>query len=143
MTIAADFEELYKTYAALAETLGKAFETGSAEDTKAAAAAVFMNRECLSKIEQMNARVLQISAAWKKNHAHLDPGSRDEAQHFITAAIAEALRLKKICDAHAERLRTARARILRNMVEVGKGMRLLHSLRPVKANYPKFIDSTC
>jgi septation ring formation regulator EzrA len=142
MTIAADFKELHKTYLALAEELGKAFEGGSEERTEAAAAAVLANRECLSRIEQMNAKVLQISAAWQKQRALLDPGSQDEARHFLAAANAEALRLKEICDIHAQKLRTIQTRILKDIADLGKGSRLLHSLRPVKGNYPKFIDST-
>jgi hypothetical protein len=142
MTIAEEFEKLHKTYAALAQELGKAFEAGSYERTEDAAAAVLANRECLSRIEQMNARVLQISAAWQKQCALLDPQSQHEARYFLAAATAEASRLKEICDVHAQKLSTAQSRILRDMADLAKGTRLLHSLRPVKGNYPKFIDST-
>jgi hypothetical protein len=142
MTIAAQFEELQRTYAALAEKLGRAFGIGSVENTEATAASVLMNREYLSRIEQMNTRVFQITAAWQKDRALLDPEIQDKIGYFIAAALAEALRLKEICDAHAQRLRTLRTRILKDMADLGKGARLLHSLRPVKGNYPKFIDST-
>lgn len=141
MTIAADFEELYKTYAALAERLSKAFETSCAEEVEAAAATVLLNREYLNRIEQMNARVLQLSSDWQKDGAFLDPGIRDQAEYFIAAARAQALRLKEICDVHAQKLQRARARVLKEMAEIGKGTRLLKSLKPVKTNYPKFIDS--
>ena len=141
MTTAADFEELYKAYAALAETLGKAFETG-VQDPKSAVAAVLTHRECFNRIEQMNEKVRRISADWQKSISLEDAASQDRARHFIAAAKAEALRLKEICDAHADKLSTARARILNDLQNIGKGSRLLHSLRPVKSNYPKFIDSS-
>jgi hypothetical protein len=141
MKIAAELEELRKTYAAITEELGKAFGAVSAEKIEAAARAVLVNRECLSRIEQLSARVFQISAAWQK-YAQMDPGSEDEANHSIAAAKVEALRLKEICDAHIQKLITIRTRILRDMADLSKGTRLLQSLRPVKGNYPKFIDST-
>ncbi len=141
MATVADFEELYKTYATLAETLAKAFET-TGDEAQRPAEAVLAERECLSKIEQMNGRVLQLSAEWEKYGPLEDPANRERARHFIAAAKAVALRLKRICDAHAEKVTSVRARILNDLTNIGKGSRLLHSLRPVKTNYPKFIDSS-
>ena len=141
MTIAAHFEELYKTYAALAEELGKAFGNSNTDRPESAPAAVFAQRECLGRIQQLNARVLEISAAWEKERALLDPEKQAEARYFISAARSEVLRLKGICDVHAQKLAALRTRILNDMADIVKGSRLLDSLKPVKHNYPKFIDS--
>jgi hypothetical protein len=141
MTIAADFEDVYRVYAALAEKLDKALETGDAEESEAAGRTVLMNRHYLAGIEEMHARVLRLSADWKENSSLLDPATRDKAQHFIAAARAQALRLHELCDVYVQKLQRSRARILKDMDDIGRGTQLLNSLKPVKANYPKFIDS--
>ena len=141
MTIAEEFEQLHKTYAALVEELGKAFETSNGGQSDAAAS-VLRNRECLSRIEQMHEKVRQVSAAWQKLRAHLDPQCQNQAEHFIEAAKADVLRLKQICGVHTQKLIALQTRILSDIGNIGKGARLLHSLKPIKNNYPKFIDSS-
>ena len=82
----------------------------------------------------MAPRVLELSR-------RLDPQSRAEAEPVIAQARAQALRLRDICSVHARRLESARAQMSQSRSRLRSGSQLLQSLKPIKNNYPKFIDS--
>jgi hypothetical protein len=137
----AEFQDVFTLYLKLAEELTKIMNVDDSKDPQALVRAILENRDCLDRITQMNTRVLQLSDAWQKCRAHLDPESRDKARNLAEAAKAQAMRLQELCSVKTQKLQTTRDKLETNLAETGKGSRYLKSMNPTKSNYPKFIDS--
>jgi chromosome segregation ATPase len=95
----------------------------------------------LVRIERMNARVLQLAHDWEKCRDTLDSASADEVRDQIQQAKAQAIRLQEVCRLHAQKLQMTRNTLGERIAALGNAARHLESLKPIKNNYPKFIDS--
>jgi hypothetical protein len=139
--IVLEFQEVLALYLKLGEDLTKIMSINDSKDPGAFVKAILQNRDSLEQIAQMNSRVLQLSTAWKKCSAQLDPQVRDKVRALAEASSAQAQHLQKLCSLHAKKLQAVRDKLGENLAELGKGSRYLNSIKPAKNNYPKFIDS--
>jgi hypothetical protein len=138
---ASEFQDVFQLYLKLGEELEKLMDVKDSKDSQALVRFILQNRDCLVRVEQMNSRVRQLSDDWRKCRDKLDPKSRNEARNLAEAARAQAVRLKNLCTIQAQKLETARDKLGKGLAEIGKGTRFLKSIKPIKNNYPKFIDS--
>ena len=141
--IITEFQDVFALYLKLGEELADALNVDDSKDPHALIQSVLRNRDCLDRIVQMNSRVMRLSDSWRKCRNHLDSDSRKKTQDLAEAARTQAARLQELCGAQTQKLQTARDRLGEQLVEIGKGARHLKSIKPIKHNYPKFIDSLC
>jgi hypothetical protein len=140
-SVASDFQDVFKLYLRLSQDLTQIMDADNSQDPQALVQSVLKNRDCLAQIERMNSRVLQLSVNWEKCRDNLDPASVNEVRELAQAAKAQATRLKELCSMHAQKLQMTRDRLCSTMTELRKAGQHLNSLKPIKNNYPKFIDS--
>ncbi len=140
-SLAEEFCEVFKLYIEVGDELARSTALDGPQDSQKLVNLILQNRESLERIAQMNSRVMLLSDAWEKCRDHLDPDSREETGKLVEAARAQASRLQELCRIHTEKLRSVCADLGNSLAEIGKGSQFLKSLRPVKNNYPKFVDS--
>ena len=140
-TLTADFQDVFSLYLRLGEELTRVLDVEDSKDPQALVESVLENQDCLARIEQMNARILQLSESWGKCRDQLDPDSQIKIRDLAQASRAQALRLKDLCAKHAQKIQATRDQWGRKLDELARGARYLQSVKPVKNNYPKFVDS--
>jgi hypothetical protein len=139
--LACDFQDVFQLYLRLGQDLTRILNEDNSADPQALVQSILGNRDCLVRIEQMNSRVLELSDNWEKCRDNLDPSSINEIRDLAQAAKAQAIRLKELCGIHTQKLQITRDELCSRMAELNKADQHLKSLKPIKTNYPKFIDS--
>jgi hypothetical protein len=139
--LADEFRDVFSLYIKLGIELTRIMDVGDSKDPQVLIKSILQNRDCLERITQMNSRVVQLSDTWVKCRNHLDPKSRSEVHDLVASAKAQAVRLQELCSVQTEQLRRVRDDLGKNLAEIGKGSQFLKSIKPVRNNYPKFVDS--
>jgi hypothetical protein len=139
--LAAEYQEVFQLYLKLGRELAKILEVDYAKHPNAYVESILENREHLTRIEQMNAQVMRLSEDWEKHRMDMDPEGQNGVREIAGAAKEQAVRLKELCSIHAQRLQTVRDKLGKELAEIGKGAEYLKSVKPIRNNYPKFIDS--
>jgi hypothetical protein len=142
-TLAAEFREIFKIYIKLSEELTKILGVPDSINAQSLIASILKNGECLSRIEQMNSRIQRLSIEWANSQTSLDPESRKEVLELVESIRKQAVQLNDLCNINAEKIQAAKGSIEKDLDELGKGAQFLKSVKPIKNNYPKFIDSHC
>lgn len=137
----AEFQELNSLYHKLGAELAEEMNAVNANDPHSLVGSVLRCRDRFVRIEQMNTRVLQLAADWEKSRSRLDSKTRDEAQSLAAAAKAHALQLKELFNSYVQKIEPHRENLKKRLSEICKGARYLKSVKPIKSNYPKFVDS--
>jgi archaellum component FlaC len=102
---------------------------------------VLRNQELFARLEQMNARLHQLVKEWERFSPHLNPSSKKQAQQLIAKVREQALELTRLNQQRLTELEAFRAALVWELEELNRGNKYLDSVKPLKANYPKFIDS--
>ncbi len=139
--LTSELQGIFQLYLKLREELSKALDVGDSKDPQVLVESILRNSECLLRIEQLTPRVLRLSEEWGTDRANLDPQAQDEIRSLAAAAKTEAIRLKELCSVHAQKLRIALDKLGKDLMEIEKGSQYLKSVKPIRNNYPKFIDS--
>jgi hypothetical protein len=140
-TYIAEFQEVFHGYLRLADDLAKIMDVDDPQNPQILVQSILKNCSCLNRIVQMNTRVIRLSEEWEKQSNQSDPQSRNEVSKLIEAAKAQAVRLQTLCSISSEKLENLRDDLGKSLEELGKGAQYLKSIKPVKNNYPKFIDN--
>ncbi len=117
------------------------FNTNESRDASFVAERILKNRDLLGRIEQMTGRTAQLVQEWEKLRLILDARSRSEIQALAMSVKSQAAQLEQLCKGLARQLETSRSDLERELMQLQKGTRYLHTVRPQSTNYPKFIDS--
>jgi uncharacterized coiled-coil DUF342 family protein len=139
--LAEEFQDVFQLYLKLSEELTKIIDADDSKDPLELVDSILKNRDCLNRIENMNFRVLRLSEDWEKYRSRLGPESPDEVRDLAGSAKAQAIKLRELCNLYEQKIRAIRDKLGENLEEVGKGSQYLKSVKPIKYNYPKFIDS--
>jgi hypothetical protein len=139
-TLAADFRDVFKLYLRLSQDLTQIMDVDDSEDPQALVQSILKNRECLARIEQMNSRVLQLTGSWENCRDDLDAASANEVRELAHAVKSQAIHLNTLCSIQAQKVQMTRDTLCSKIAELSKATQHLKSLKPVKNNYPKFID---
>ncbi len=111
------------------------------DDTDQLIGVILENRELFSRIDQMNGRVAQLVKEWEEFNSHLDPATRERTRAIAKSVAMRGDRLNRILGERSTKVESKRMRVASKLAELRKGSRFLQSVKPLKANYPKFIDS--
>jgi hypothetical protein len=136
-----DLKHLNELYFKLEDELNSVKNIAVKNDNAALTESVLRNRACLAQIEQLNSQAIQLSKQFEQSGSQLDPDRRKEAQNLISSLRERALRLSQTCGIIIQRLEAAKADIEKEFSKMQKGINYLNSIKPVKNNYPKFVDS--
>jgi hypothetical protein len=139
--IVTEYKEVFQLYLRLGRELTKIMDIDDTKNPQVFVESILANRDYMTRIEQLNARVLQLSEDWEKYRSSIDPEMEEQIRELATAAKAQAVQLKELCSIHAQRLQIIRDKLEKDLAEIGKGAEYLKSVKPIKNNYPKFIDS--
>ena len=139
--LASEYQDVFRLYLRLGKDLAKIMDIDDKANPQDYVESILANRDCLMRIEQMNSRILRLSEAWKKCRATLDLESQDEIEELAGEARSQAVRLRELCGTHVQKLQKVRNKLADDLAEIGKGAEYLKSTKPIKNNYPKFIDS--
>jgi hypothetical protein len=139
--LVSEFKVIAATYDEIEEELARALEADHLQNSKSLIQSVLTNRDSLSRIGQMNSRVILVSNEWKNSRASRDSQLWDEMNRLADNALKQAVRLNQLCSLTAKKLESARDKLGTELSEIGKGAQYLKSVKPAKNNYPKFIDS--
>lgn len=107
----------------------------------AAVDSILRNRELFSQIQLMNSRLLMLAEEWRSQSPGLEAGERERTQKLAQKLLQKALRLAHLGAGRAAEIESHRAKLGKELGEIAKGNKFLESVKPLKTNYPKFIDS--
>jgi hypothetical protein len=138
---AAEFHAVSQLYQQLREELSEALRVNDGADSPSIAGLILEHRSSLAKIEEMSSRVSLLSDLWKKCRPNLDSKSRSQIDAIAKTACDQAIQLQQLFILQTQKLQAAQEKLGKRLAEIGKGTRYLQSVKPVKNNYPKFIDS--
>jgi len=136
-----ELRDLVGLYLDLQKDLGQIMNESDPASIQSLSEAILDNRNLLTQIQQMNVRALQTSRNWQISRSTLDPETRDAAQELMATATVRANQIKQMCIMHTQKLQAARDKLEKELMSLNKGCEFLKSMKPIKNNYPKFIDS--
>jgi hypothetical protein len=142
-TILSELQELIALYRDSAEKLALVSNRTRQADEETLADSILQQQNNLKTIHAMDSRVTRLTALWKTTESQFDPESRKEVQLAIEILKTEGRRTKALCDILTQRIQAIKENLGKNLEKVGKHNQYLDCIKPVKCNYPKFIDSHC
>jgi hypothetical protein len=140
-TFLPELRNLVELYRRLANELSEFASVDQNKSESALADSLLNTRASLAEIVQINDRVSRLSSYWKDIRSRMDANRRREAESLLAAAKLEAARLKELCGSHAQRIEKVREKLRKELDQVSRGNQFLSNVKPIKYNYPKFIDS--
>ena len=102
---------------------------------------ILPNRDLFTEIEHMNSRLLRLGEQWLDLRRNIDSQTRDHIRSLAQKLKNRAAQLAAVCEEHGNTLRAKRQGFERDLEEIKRGTRYLESVRPLKSNHPKFVDS--
>jgi len=140
-TMLSDLKELDRLYREIdGEVLGIP-ASSKGNDTAALSDPVIRNRQLISRMEQMNARFAECAGQWLRRRDRVPREEREQVRMLAEEVRHRASRLHACCGDRTAQLEAGLVRLQQELGQVRNGARFLQSSRPVRANYPKFIDS--
>ncbi len=136
-----ELQYLSELYQRLEDELTRVGPCAATESTDPTIRVILQNRELFARIDQMNGRAQQMVGEWVKFREHLDPQCRVQTQRLAATVAKQGAGLARMLAERASRVDAVRAKLAVELSELGKGSRFLQSVKPLKTNYPKFIDS--
>jgi hypothetical protein len=136
-----EFQDLISLYHDATEALKNNMSAVDSSDVGALAEAILKQRNRLAGIDQMGIRVSRLYDSWKEIEFQSDQNSRKQVQAAMAAVKAEAANLNELCGNCVKMLETARNKRGEQLENIGKRKQYLKAMKPIKGNYPKFIDS--
>ena len=140
-----EFRDVLDLYVKLTADLNRIADVGkSDDDPQALIQSILDNRSCLTEIEQLNKRLMQLYGAWKEAGADLsDADEMGGIDSVIDNVRRQMQELEKLCGLGIRKIEDRRKQLSDELSTVGKGSRYLKMIKPVQENFPKFIDSAC
>ena len=136
-----ELEYLSELYGRLETEIGSGRHQSSFDNAEDLAETVLRSRDLLRRIEQMNSRVTQLVEEWQTYKLSIGEEQKEEIQALARTVSGKGWALHSVCNTALASL-NARMKLLQDQLsEVGRGTRFLESVRPVRSNFPKFVDS--
>jgi hypothetical protein len=142
-TLAAEFQEVLCQYLKLTEAIKQIVAIDESQDSQALVRSIIDNQDYLMKIQQMDARVLELSERLKRSQKELNATDYAKIKGVSNAVTVQALHIREQCRLLEQRVQSRRDQLAKELQEINKGSRYLKVLKPTQTNFPKFIDSTC
>lgn len=139
--LASAFRDLHEFYLKMMGELSEQLRPEKSMATQNIVESIIRNRDLLVEIEQMNTRIFELKEKWRKFRAHLDETSRAEVRALAAAAEEQAGQLHTLITHQLQTLNSLRIGLKKESDDLLAGIHFLNSIKPVKCNYPKFIDS--
>jgi len=140
--LAEEFRDILGLYVKLTADLTRIADAGkSEEDPQALIQSILDNRSCLTEIQQLNKRLTQLYGVWKGKEADFSLSDGDEVRGVVDDVQEQMRQLEKLCGFGVQKVEARRKQLADELQVVGKGSRFLETIKPIKENHPKFIDS--
>jgi len=142
--LADEFRDILTLYVKLTTDLTRIADVGKSEDDpQALIQSILDNRSCLTDIQQLNKRLMQLYGVWKKKVVNAGSSDDDEIVCVVDDVRRQMQELETLCGLGVRKVEDRRKHLASELATVGKGARYLKMIKPVQENYPKFIDSAC
>ena len=143
--LAEEFRDILDLYVKLFADLTRITDVGKSEeeDPQALIQSILGNQSCLTEIEQLNKRLVQLYGVWKDEEAYSDSTGDNEIRSVVADIQEQMRQLEKLCGINVREIEARRKQLSGNLTDVGKGFDYLKLLKPIRENHPKFIDSDC
>ncbi len=132
---------LTELYSRLCAELSRAGESGNAADPSAAVEVTIRNGDLFADIEHMNSRLIELAREWEATHQNLTLSEKEQTRRLAGEALREALHLARLGEERLASIEDYRVRLRLQLGEINRGLKFLNIIKPLKANFPKFIDS--
>lgn len=138
---ASELQYISELYNRLHDELSLQAENSGDASVAVLTASVLRNRELLSRVEQANGRLSLLAKDWIASRGHFDPPARESIHSLASSVRKQAAQLVLLLEERARKLEDGRKNLQKALKEVHQGIRYLASVKPIKTNYPKFVDS--
>jgi hypothetical protein len=138
-----ELHHLSELYERLEHEMARAGTVESNDSTDALIGIILENRELFCRIDQMNTRVYQLIGEWQDFRERLAPDDRERTQQLAATLARRANNLGTLLAQRCALVEKKRARLASELSVLSRGSKYLQSVKPIKVNYPKFIDSVC
>jgi len=86
--------------------------------------------------------VEQVARECFDGRARNEPARHAQIERLVAEASAQLRQLQRVCGSYMQKLERDVERKSRELGELDRGARYLASVRPVRSNFPKFVDSS-
>ncbi len=136
-----ELQNLSALYSHLSQEL-----SGQAKDNKPASPSaiahrILRNKDLFDRLERMNSRLAELAAEWEKLNPHLDDAARRKTRHLAAKVREQAVNLRALSESRSKEIESLRSRLESELAAISRGTKYLESVKPLKNNFPKFIDS--
>ena len=139
-----EFRDILGSYVKLTADLNRIADSGNSQnDPQALTQSILDNHSCLTEIQQLNKRMTELYGVWKDKEKNFELSAGDEIRGVVDDIREQMRQLEKLCGFETEKIEDRRKQLVDELEKVGKGSRYLKLLKPVRENYPQFIDSAC
>lgn len=141
--LAEEFRDILGLYVKLTADLTRIADAGTSEEEnpQALVQAILDNRSCLTEIQQLNNRLTKLYGVWKTKETDSSSADGYEIRSVVDDVREQMRQLEELCGFGVREVEARRKQLSRELMDVGKNSRYVEMLKPVKENYPKFIDS--
>jgi len=137
----ADLRSLDELYGHLKNAMTVLGNSSHSQDLAALTDATLRYRDLFVQLGQMNAKADGIARDWNNSAVSMQPAIKEQILSLAAKVREEGTQVSILCTKLHQQLQINRAAYEKRLDEVRKGRNYLHSARPLKANYPKFLDS--
>jgi hypothetical protein len=137
----AELRSLDELYGRLKNALTALGNSLQSQNLAALTDATLRYRDLFMQLGQMNARADRIAQHWNNSAGSMEPAIKEQILSLAAKVKEEGTQVSILCTKLHQQLQHNRGAYEKRLDEVRKGRSYLHSARPLKTNYPKFLDS--
>jgi hypothetical protein len=102
---------------------------------------ILQSKQGFAEIERISGRLSQLLAEWENQRDHADPQSREETRLLISRSKKQALQLQELCAMRKLQLKQMMDCLQSAIGKLRTGKHYLNCIKPIKSNFPKFLDA--
>jgi len=136
-----ELQNLSDLYSRLSAELAGAGADNKPAGATAAVQRILRNQDLFARLGQMNSRLDELAAEWEKLSSRLDPAARKKTVQLACKVLEQAENLRALTETRSQEVEALRAKLGWELAKLNNGAKYLQSVKPLKANFPKFIDS--
>ncbi len=136
-----ELQTLSELYSSLSAELSGLARDNRPESPSATTRCILRNQALFARLERMNSRLDELAAEWEKLSPKLDVAARKKTRQLAARVREQAVNLWALSEARSQEIEALRSRLESALAGIKDGTKYLESVKPLRNNFPKFIDS--